>query len=218
MVYWPLCLILKYQKDKILEMKLGKRLLKTLLVLPVNWCTSCETHTQTNAEDYLDLVKEIKENFDFHTHLYTFPETIEGKEIKKFYYQETEVPFTGSYFFYLVLEYAEEDYQSELERLANVKAVYSNGVVKPIIAYPEQNAFLSIMKDNRYEYVLYDSETLEICYLSNQLYRWDELGMIEERHKMPEFVIPSEYDDGENSYNMYYWFTGDVGYEVEWDS
>ena len=26
------------------------------------------------------------------------------------------------------------------------------------------------------------------------------------------------YDDGENSYNMYYWFTGDVGYEVEWDS
>ena len=42
--------------------------------------------------------------------------------------------------------------------------------------------------------------------------------MIEERHRMPEFVIPSEYDDGENSYNMYHWFTGDVGYKVEWDS
>lgn len=32
--------------------------------------------------------------------------------------------------------------------------------------------------------------------------------MIEERHKMPESVIPSEYDDGENSYNMYYCLLG----------
>ena len=187
---------------------------RILPVIPALFCTSCTTHTKSNVEDYFDILKEAREEFDFHSQLYLYPDTIENTEIVTFLYQETEDLFTGSYFFYLVLTYSQEGFDAELERMNNVKAEYKNGVVKPALAYPDLNAFLTISKDNRYEYALYDKEKLEIAYISNQLYSWKQLTILEERHYMPNFVIPKEYDDGENTYNMYYYFEDNVGYEI----
>lgn len=194
--------------------KLTKRILSILPVFPTLFCAGCTTHTKTNVEDYFDIMKECRENFDFHTQLYLYPETIEGAEIVTFFYQETSDLFTGSYFFYLVLTYPEEGFNAELERMSNVKAEYKNGVKKSVLSYPEQNAFLTINKDNRYEYALYNKEALEIAYISNQLYQWKELTILKPQHKMPNFDIPKEYDDGNNTYNMYYYYENNVGYEI----
>ena len=138
---------------------------------PALFCAGCNTHTKSNVEDYFDILKECQENRDFHTQLYLYPETIEGAEIVTFLYQETSDLFTGSYFFYLVLTYSEEGFNAELNRMANAKAEYKNGVVKPTLAYPESNSFLTINRDNRYEYAIYNKDALEIAYISNQLYQ-----------------------------------------------
>ena len=190
------------------------RILQILPVFPALFCVGCKTNTKTNVEDYLDILKEAREKSDFHSQLYLYPETIEGAEIVTFLYQETEDLFTGSYFFYLVLTYNENDFNAEVQRMSKVKAEFKNGVVKTVIPYPEQSAFLSINKDNRYEYALYNKETLEIAYISNQLYDWKQLTILAERHYMPNFIIPPEYDDGNETYNLYYCYQGGIGYEV----
>ena len=190
------------------------RILPILPVFPALFCVSCTTHTKSNAEDYLDILSSCRANSDFHTQLSLFPETIENTEIVKFFYQETSDLFTGSYFFYLVLTYDNEGFMSELERMDGVRAEFSNGAIKTVIKYPDQNAFLTISKGNRYEYVLYNHESLEIAYISNQLYEWNTLLILEERHYMPDFEIPEEKDDGDNTYNMYYYYVDNVGYEV----
>ena len=190
------------------------RILRILPVFPALFCVGCETHTKSNVEDYFDIMKECRENSDFHTQLYLFPETIENTEIVTFLYQETSDLFTGSYFFYLVLTYSQEGFETELNRLSNVKAEYKNGVIKPVLSYPELSSFLTINKDHRYEYAIYDKENLEIAYISNQLYEWEQLTILKEKHYMPTFVIPEQYDDGKNTYNMYYYYENDIGYEI----
>lgn len=175
---------------------------------------SCKTDTRTNAEQYHDDLKEYREKSDFHSQLYIFPDSLNG-EIVKYIISETSDLFNGSYFFYLVLEYDQETFDSELTRLSEIKATYvkHNNVVKPILHYSEQSIYLTIMKDNRYEYALYNQEKLEIAYVSNQLYGWNEVPILPE-HGLPDLTIPNEYDDGKNSYNIYYLYEGDVGWEI----
>lgn len=194
--------------------KLKTKFLSILPVIPVVFCSGCNTHTKSNIEDYFDILQECKNKSDFHTQLYIFPETIEGTEIVKFFYQETSDLFTGSYFFYLVLTYSQEGFDTELQRMSEVKSVFKNGAEKTVIEYPEDSAFLTIKRDNRYEYALYNKETLEIAYISNQLYQWKDLEILEERHTMPDFTIPADKDNGKNTYNMYYLYQDNVGYEV----
>jgi hypothetical protein len=187
---------------------LGNLLVFSLLLF------SCKRDTRTNAEQYLDDLKEYREKSDFHSQLYIFPESLNG-EIVKYVISETEDLFTGSYFYYLVLEFDQATFDSELNRLSEVKAVYPrfNNATKPVIHYEEQSVYLTIMKDNRFEYALYNKENLQIAYISNQLYQWSELPLLPE-HSMPSLVIPKELDDGKNTYNMYYYYDGEVGWEV----
>ena len=182
-------------------------------VFPLLLC-SCKTDTRTNAEQYLDDLKEYREKSDFHSQLYIYPDSLNG-EIVKYIISETQGPFTGDYFYYLVLEFDQETFDSELSRLNAVKAVYPkyNNAEKPIIHFPEQSVYLTIMKDNRFEYALYNKENRQIAYVSNQLYLWDDVPLLPE-HALPSVVIPKEYDDGNNSYNIYYFYDGDVGIEV----
>ena len=188
---------------------------KIIGILPlfsVVFC-SCNTTTKTDYESYQDILKECIEASDFHTQLYIFAESIEGLEIKKFCFSNTEILFTGDWLMYLVIRWDEAGFNNELSRLDQVKSSFSNGKEKPIIKYEEQSLYLTINKDNRYEYALYESETHEIVYVSNQLYLWDDIP-VEKEHILPSVTIPSEFDDGDNSYNMYYYYEGDIGMEV----
>jgi len=114
---------------------------------------------------------------------------------------------------YLGLKWDEQGFNSELERLNNVKAVYKTGEVKPVIKFEDKSLYLTISKDNRYEYAIYNRETYEIVYVSNQLYEWDETP-VKPEHILPNVRIPEELDDESNTYKIYYLFDGDVGVEV----
>ena len=188
---------------------------KIFPVIPVLFCTSCmKINTKTDVEQYQDILKEFRDNSDFHSELYIFPESLEGTEIKKFVSSKRDVMFTGDYLMYLVLTYTEEGYSSELERISNVKAVFKGGEEKHILSYPEHNLYLSIDMNKRFEYVIYNQETLEIAYVSNQIFDWDEIP-VEDRHIIPDIEIPAELKDWDSGYNMYYLYDGDVGVYVE---
>ena len=114
-------------------MKKG-RIFKILAVFPAFFCVSCfQTSTKTNAEEYEEILKDTRDNSDFHSELYIFPESIEGTEIKHFVYAEMTDMFTGSYLMYVVLTYQPEDFSAELERIASVK------MKKLVYTYPESH-------------------------------------------------------------------------------
>ena len=188
-------------------------------ILGISWvfsailCSSCNTTKKTDWESYAEILQDCIKDRDFHSQLYIFPESIEGKEITKFVFSNTTDLFNGSWLMYLGLKWDEQGFNSELERLNNVKAVYKTGDVKSIIKYEDKSLYLTICKDNRYEYALYNKETFEIYYVSNQLYEWKDTPVSAE-HILPSVTVPSELDDGNNSYNIYYRYEGDTGWEI----
>ena len=184
-----------------------------LPVFPALFCVGCNTTTKTDWESYGEIREECINDRDFHTQLYIFPESVEGLEITKFVFSNTTDLFNGSWLMYLGIKWDEVSFANELSRLDNVKAVYKTGDVKPVIKYEEKSLYLAINKDNRYEYAIYNVETYEIVYVSNQLYQWKDTPVVEE-HILPSVTIPAELDDGNNTYNMYYRYEGDVGWEV----
>jgi len=189
------------------------RISKIFPIFPALFCFSCSTTTKSDVESYQEVLAECIKERDFHTQLYIFPETIEGLEVTKFVFSNTTDLFNGSWLMYLDIKWDEEGFSKEISRLDEVKAVYKTGDVKPIIKFEEKSLYLSISKDNRYEYALYNKESYEIVYVSNQLYDWKDTP-VKEEHILPGVTIPKELDDGNNTYNMYYRYEDGVGWEV----
>lgn len=190
-------------------------ILRILPVFPALFCTSCfKVDKRSDVESYIDILKECRDESDFHSELFIFPETIEGKEVKAFQFAHRSDLFTGSFLMYLVLQYQEADFAPELERISNVKATFKSGEQKGTISYPENKLYLTVKQNARYEYAIYDESTFEIAYVSNQIFEWEDIA-VESKHIIPELTIPAELDDRENMYNMYYLFDGDVGIYCE---
>ena len=190
------------------------KLIKLALLPPVLFCAGCTKYTKTNAEEYVEILQEARSEQDFHTELYIFPETIDGAEIKAFYYAHMDDLFTGSFLLYVVLAYDEETYSAELERIKSLKADFGDEKIKKPIEFPEKNLILTVYQNVRFEYVIYEESTHEIAYISNQIFDWKETP-VDEKYVVPEITIPAEIDDRENMYNMYYWCEGDVGIYIK---
>ena len=184
----------------------------TLLTL----LTGCaKTTTNNNPSDYQSCYNSLLNNSDFHSELYIFPKDIKQKEIISFSYRARDDLFTGSYLLYLVMKYNQDEFNNELNRLNDVKATFSRvNLVKPIIKDEEHSLYLSIYKDNRFEYAIYDNNELEIVYVSNQLFDWKETG-IDGKYQIDKVNIPSSLDDGNNTYNMYYAYDNTGGLYVK---
>lgn len=192
------------------------KITRKLCILPsffAIFCVSCSTTTKTDCQSYNEILWDCIKDKDFHSQLYIFPQSIEGLEVTKFYFSNTTDLFNGSWLMYLGLKWSEGGFKTELSRLDNVKAVYITGNEKPILKYEDKSLYVTVCRDNRYEYVLYDSNNFEIVYISNQLYQWKDTP-VESKHIIPKITIPKELDDGNNSYNIYYRYEGDVGWEV----
>jgi len=189
------------------------KILRILPVFPALFCVSCKQDTRTDYEAYKDILDECIADRDFHTQLYVFPKSIEGLEVTKLVYSHMSDLLNGSWLMYLAVKFDEDGFSKELSRLDNVKAEYDTGDIKPVIKYEDKSLYLTIMKNNRYEYALYNSDIYQIVYVSNQLFQWKDIP-VQEEHILPNVTIPKELDDGENSYNMYYRYEGTTGWEV----
>ena len=116
------------------------------------------------------------------------------------------------------MKYDQNQFNAELERLDAIKADIEipNNVFKTknIIKDTDTSQYVTITQNSRYEYVKYNAETLEIAYVSNQLFTWRETG-IKNEYLYKDIKIPTELDNGDNSYNMYYYRVDDIGYYVK---
>jgi len=186
-----------------------KRIFKVAAIFPVVFLAGCKNYVDNDVSKYIELREKYVKEEDFHSELYIFPDQVDKERVIKFRSQYQENLFTGSYLFYLVYQFS-DDYEDEINRLYSIKAEFKNGQSKSIIHYEKQSLFLTISKDNRYEYAKYESSTKRITYVSNQLYPWEEIKI----DSLESIKIPKSLDDGENSYNMYYFYEGDIGYYV----
>jgi hypothetical protein len=195
-----------------------KPIIATLMTIPFLTLGGCATKANNNVNQYETLLKQSINNSDFHSELYVFPSEINTENAVAFSYKTREDLFTGSYLLYLVMKYDQNQFNAELERLDTIKADIEipNNVFKTknIIKDTDASQYVTITQNSRYEYVKYNSETLEIAYVSNQLFTWKETG-IKNEYLYKDIKIPTELDDGDNSYNMYYYRVDDIGYYVK---
>jgi hypothetical protein len=195
-----------------------KPIIATLMMIPFLTLGGCATKANNDISQYETLLKQSINNSDFHSELYVFPSEINTENAIAFSYKTREDLFTGSYLLYLVMKYDQNQFDAELNRLDVIKADIEipNNVFKTknIIKDTDTSQYVTITQNSRYEYVKYNSETLEIAYVSNQLFTWKETG-IKNEYLYKDIKIPTELDDGDNSYNMYYYRVDDIGYYVK---
>lgn len=195
-----------------------KPIIATLMMIPFVALEGCTTKANNDINQYETLLKQSINNSDFHSELYVFPSEINTENAIAFSYKTREDLFTGSYLLYLVMKYDQVQFDAELNRLDAIKADIEipNNVFKTknIIKDTDTSQYVTITQNSRYEYVKYNSETLEIAYVSNQLFTWRETG-IKKEYLYKNINVPAELDDGDNSYNMYYYRVDDIGYYVK---
>lgn len=190
-----------------------RRTLLITLLTPLLCCSACSPKVDNDVNSYESILKTFREESDFHTELYIFPESTSIGTPLDFKSQNTESLFTGSFLLYLRMQFDQQTFNSELTRISNVEAIFKKFDSKKIIHFPEQSLYLTIAKDNRYEYAMYNEQELTITYVSNQLYQWKETN-IENQYILPSVTIPEELDDEDNSYNMYYFYVNEFGHRV----
>ena len=160
----------------------------------------------SDPSEYNKVLKQFLDDKDVHSEMYIFPEKIDVSKADKFESRIRDGIFGNDYFMYLSTKYESDTFEQEINRLKDIKCTYVDGTVKTIIHLEEESLFVTIYKDNRFEYVTFDEEELKVTYVFNQLYHTEE--------KLENIVVPFEFDDGGNSYNMYYRYEGDVGYYI----
>ena len=209
---------MRQKKDLKDSDNMKKPIIATLMMIPFLTLSGCATKTNNDVNQYETLLKQSIDNSDFHSELYVFPSEINTENAVAFSYKTREDLFTGLYLLYLVMKYDQNQFNAELERLDAIKADIEipNNVFKTknIIKDTDTSQYVTITQNSRYEYVKYNAETLEIAYVSNQLFTWRETG-IKNEYLYKDIKIPTELDNGDNSYNMYYYRVDDIGYYVK---
>lgn len=191
-----------------------KPIVATLMMIPFLTLGGCASRTNDDVNKYEEVLAKAVQNSDFHSQLYIFPKKVDVNSVTNFRYMERDDLFNGSYLLYLSVKYNQTQFDAELERLDSVKAEFnSQKATKPLLKFTDKSEYVAINRNSYYEYVKYDSESLEIAYVSNQIYEWAETG-VKKEHIFEDVTIPSELDDGGNSYNMYYYYEADIGYYV----
>ena len=165
----------------------AKTILPILLALAVVgifwWCFivlifNYEFVKYNNIDNYNHYLNKLHNNSDVHSDLEIFPKQINGNVLDFKYYRQDGL-FDGSYLFYLIVNYDEEQYISEENRIHNI-SINSNGKYKSPIYEPDKfkyPAYITIYDGfGTYEYALLDEKTHSIIYVFNQLIPWDDTG------------------------------------------
>ena len=179
-----------------------------------------DTYDNSNINNYSTYLEEYKshEKYDVHSGMEIFPENVDATKIQEFKNIYSEGLFDGSYLFYLVVNYNEEEFVKEEERIKNLSATstYYEGVFNfknptEVTKYPlyteygfKYPAYVTVFDPyvNQYEYALFDRENTRIIYVLDQLYEWDEIS---EDYIPDNYSVPKKYVDTPNKgFNMYY--------------
>ena len=165
-----------------------------------------DVRVYNDREMYSTYLENLRKSKDVHSGLLIFPNSINNLNILDFKYFERDGLFDGSYFFYLEVEY-KDDFNTELERIKNLKVEYSDKVKYPIYEkYAFSNPVYITIFDgiDTYEYALINEEEKKITYIFNQIFSYYELGLNGELDPY-SYVVPIDKRDYRKiGYNIYY--------------
>lgn len=170
-----------------------------------------------NYENYL---YELKNTSRIGTGLLIFPEKINKDEVINFKYTKDSPDFELGYSMYLVMDYDNDTYLKETERIKNLSAKFKNFEKKPLYTengfeYPAyitifdggyEDIYYIIDKYNTFEYVLLDEQNTMIIYVFSKYLSWSELK-IDEKYLPKNYDVSQENKDNKRTgYNMYYYY------------
>ena len=152
------------------------------------------------------------ERDEINSKLAIFPNATENAEDADYYYYCSKGNFNNHYVIYAEMEYTDEEYQKELQRLSEIEVeielpstqeVVSNGIVfdEKSFRYP---AYVAIYGCNlSYEYALADEENHKIIYVYSRLQ--DLNGMIPDKYLPLEAIGKDMYENNSwDNINIYY--------------
>lgn len=188
---------------KIILLILGILIIIGLLIFLLSKTKIIEKNDIENYEKYLS---ELQFNTDVHSKLFIFPSKVNKENVEAFQYLRQDSLFDGSYLFYVIVNYDETEYNSEIQRLKELNRLFKYGVKYPIyvesLKYP---AYITISDGyDTYEYALVDSENKKIIYVFSQLYYYDSKLKAD---YLIEYKVPKDKRDTKRpGYNMYYYY------------
>lgn len=168
-----------------------------VVMLSCNACSDIYQLTEiTNPEQYQD-IWELSERRSFETDnffgsLLTFPDTITELNVLKLYcWHAVYLPLGTGFQIHLSVQYNEEDYAEEIERLASIE------LTAPI-QYNTQNfsvpAYVAVWNfRDCYEYALCDDE--------NHIINYVYLQLINSHGKLDSSLMPVDWENG--SFSIY---------------
>ncbi len=168
---------------------------------------NAQIRENTNIDEYESTLKELKENSDAHSLLYIFPDSVNKDNVLEYKYAESDGLFDGSYLFYLVEKYNEENFNNEVERLNSIKVEFKEETKS--ILYTEEGfnypAYVTIYDNNgTSEYALVNKEDSTIIYVFMQLFNESDSN-IDEKYFPVDYHV-NKKDTKRDGYNMYYHF------------
>lgn len=175
----------------------------SLLIMTFAYIFVGDIKTYEDESNYEVYLSDLIQNNDVHSLLYIFPSTLKNGQVTEFKYMEQDGLFDGSYYYYLVMNYDEDNYDKEYKRISNLELNYGSTKKTPIKDYIKYDTFITIYNNyNTYEYALFDKENNRIIYIFNQLFNWNEIGL-ENKYTLTEYNIDIK-DTKQLGYNMYY--------------
>ena len=152
------------------------------------------------------------ERDEINSKLAIFPDLTKNAEDTDYYYYCSKGNINNHYVIYAEMEYTDEEYQKELQRLSEIEVeielpstqkVVSNGIVfdEKSFLYP---AYVAIYGCNlSYEYALTDEENHKIIYVYSRLQ--DMNGMIPDKYLPLEVIGKDMYENNSwDNINIYF--------------
>ncbi len=157
-----------------------------------------------DLDKYEEYLSDLRDNSDAHSKLLIFPNKIDKDKVEKFEYLSVEGLFDGSYLFYIIVNYDDNNLKKEIERIKQIKRTY-NGKDKFIISeenlkYPTYITICDGM--DTYEYVMIDGN--KIIYVFRQIFTAN--NKLDKKYEL-EYIVPRDKRDKYTpGYNMYYFY------------
>jgi hypothetical protein len=195
--------------NKIIKMLLIIIVCSLIVGLLIFFLSRTKIIKENNIDNYLEYLNDLQLNKDVHSKLYIFPSKINKEKTELFEYLRKESLFDGSYLFYIIINYDENEYNEEINRIKEVKKIFKYGEKYPIYVegdkYP---AYITISDGyDTYEYALLDEENNKIIYVFRQLYYYD--SKLKNEYYFEYKVPKNQRDIKRPGYNMYYYYDSD---------
>ena len=168
-----------------------------------------------DINNYNELINKLRSEEDVNSGLYIFPDN--NDNITELKFESKDGLFDESYYFLVIAEYDDDDFEKEIKRINNISVEYEDNKKTLLFAQLKYDTYIAIYDGyGTYEYTLVDKNNKKMIYVFNQSFGWNVLD-IKSDYKISNYSVPQDKRDPKNKgYNMYYNVSSD-GTAIRYD-